>query len=219
MPDSNFEFLNRHINVSYETFEKLSLYHDLLCKWQPKVNLVGPDTIKDSWNRHFLDSLQLLKYIDLDKKIIDLGSGAGFPGMALAIYGANNVHLIESDGKKITFLKEVARITETKISIHHSRIEEKPTGVGDVIVSRALANIQSLLQLSSFFVSHETKCLFHKGRNWSIEITDAEKDWTFDYVANPSISDAQGVILQISNIAKRGICPTNPPSSLPDRAS
>lgn len=206
MPDNIFDFLNRHINVSHETFEKLSLYHDLLLKWQPKINLVGPDTISDSWNRHFLDSLQLLKYIpDPSKKIIDMGSGAGFPGMALAICGATNVHLVESDGKKISFLKEVARITETKLSIHHSRIEDKPTGEGDIIVSRALTHINRLLQLSSFFVSHETNCLFHKGRNWSIEIDEAKKHWVFDHTSYPSVTDAQGVVLHLSSIAKRGI--------------
>ncbi len=198
-----FEFLNRHILVSHETFKSLSIYYELLLKWQKTINLVGPDTLSDCWNRHFLDSLQLVKYIeDKEKIIVDLGSGAGFPGMALAIYGYNNVHLIESDSRKIAFLKEVARLTKTKISIHHERIENCKIDNINIFVSRACAPLEKLFHLISKSVSHETTCLFHKGKNYSNENQDALLNWQYDIDVNPSIADSQSVILKISNIRK-----------------
>ena len=200
----HFDLLNKHVSVSRETFERLSLYHDLLLKWQAKVNLISPDTVAIAWQRHFLDALQILPLIDsLDNKIIDLGTGAGFPGMVLAIAAAGNVHLIESDTKKILFLREAARITGTKISIHHGRIEEKLTSFGDIIVSRACAPLDTLLSLASNYVSHETICLFHKGKNYSKEIDDAELHWSFIQDVVLSITDTQSAILKLTSIRKR----------------
>lgn len=199
-----FELLNRHFDVSRETFNKLSLYHNLLLKWQPQINLVGPNTIADSWQRHFLDSAQLLKYID-DKtqSIADIGSGAGFPGLVLATCGATNVHLIESDTRKITFLREVSRITQTNVTIHHQRSEKGIDTPIRIIVSRACSELDHLLELSSPYVSHETICLFHKGKNYSTELEGATKRWMFDHNILPSVTDPQGVILKLSNIRKR----------------
>ncbi len=204
VPDP-FELLNRHVRVSRETFDKLSLYHDLVLKWQPKINLVGPDTIHQMWERHFLDSLQLLNYIDnLSLTIADLGSGAGFPGMALAIAGANDVHLIESDKKKIVFLQEIARITKTNLSIHSARIEACPIGKVSIVISRACAPLVQLLHLASPYVSHETICLFHKGKNYFKEIGDAKEEWSFDHAIFPSITDDKGAIIRLWNVNRRG---------------
>lgn len=207
---SPFELLSKHLFVSRETFDRLQSYHDLLLKWQARVNLISPDTIATAWERHFLDSLQLLNHIENpDKKIIDLGSGAGFPGMTIAIAGAGNVHLIESDGKKVQFLKEVARITKTRITIHHARIEDKPTSTGDIIISRACSPLDKLLSHSSHYVSHETICLFHKGKNYSKELEEANAHWNFQYIVLPSITDTldtdnqQGVILKLTNVSER----------------
>jgi len=201
-----FEYLNRFIDVSHETFERLFLYHELLHKWQPKINLVGPDTLKDAWSRHFLDSLQLLKLIpDLSTKMADLGSGAGFPGMALAIVGATDMHLVESDTRKISFLREVARVTSTKVEIHHCRIENCPVEKVDIIVSRACSDLDTLLSFSDRYVSHETICLFHKGKNYSKDIVDANIHWLFDYDVVPSVTDTQGVILKLAHFRKRGV--------------
>lgn len=206
MRDDRFEYLCRHIDVSRETYDRLSAYHDLLQKWQPKINLVSGDTIKNAWERHFLDSLQLLKLIpDLSQRIVDLGSGAGFPGMVLAIAGASDVHLIESDAKKATFLKEVARVADSKLSIHHCRIEDRPIAEADIIVSRACSDLDTLLQFSSHYVSHETFCLFHKGKNYSKDIIDANKDWLFEYDVIPSVTDTQAVILKVKHFKQRGV--------------
>jgi 16S rRNA (guanine527-N7)-methyltransferase len=203
VPNNPFELLNTHFQVSRGTFESLNLYHDLLLKWQATINLVGKDTLSDVWRRHFLDSLQLIKYIeDKNSVIVDLGSGAGFPGMALAIYGYKNVHLIESDSRKVAFLREVARVTNTKITIHNCRIENNPIDKVDIFISRACAPLEKLFQLISSSVSRETICLFHKGKNYSIEDESASKKWQYDMDVTPSIVDSQSVVLKISNIRK-----------------
>jgi 16S rRNA (guanine527-N7)-methyltransferase len=199
-----FQTLNRHVKISHEIFDRLSIYHDLLLKWQPKINLVGPDTIPDCWNRHFLDSLQLIPYIDdLKKTMVDMGSGAGFPGMVIAIVGGRDVHLVESDARKIIFLKEVARLTHTNVTIHHGRIENTVIEDVGIILSRACAPLDALLSLSSFYISHGTDCLFHKGKNYSNEIEDAKEHWSFTCNAFPSVTDTQGVILKLSDIGRK----------------
>ena len=206
MPDHFFSWLNEYVDVSRETYDRLSLYHNLLVKWQAKVNLVGPDTISDAWRRHFLDSLQISKFIEnKNAKIVDIGTGAGFPGMGLSIFGYQNIHLIESDAKKITFLKEVARITKSNATIHHSRIEQSTIDDVDVVVSRACAPLPKLYSYASRFVSHETICLFHKGKNYSKDSEDAQSDWQFDMTVSPSVTDTEGVILKIQNLRKRGV--------------
>ncbi len=203
MPDTSFELLNRYINVSRETFDRLSVYCELLLKWQSKINLISNDTIGNIWQRHILDSLQVVKYIPPNfRNIIDIGSGAGFPGMALAIYGIRNIHLIESDGKKTSFLKEAARITKTEITVYNDRAENAVIDNCDIILSRATSNLNQLLNLAYKNVSRETICLFHKGKNYSNELEEAKKYWSFDQEIFPSISDSGGVILKLSHIKR-----------------
>lgn len=204
MPDNPFELLNRYCDVSRETFARLTDYYNLLIKWQEKINLVSADTLANAWQRHFLDSLQLLNAIeDKAKNIADIGSGAGFPGMVLAICGAPNVHLIESDGKKIAFLREVARITDTRVSIHHCRAEDIKNLSADIIVSRACDSLDNLLSISSHLVSRENFYLFHKGKNYYKEVEEAKSLWTFDINVIPSITDKEGVILKLTQLSKR----------------
>lgn len=205
MPDTAINRLKDELKVSHETLDRLKTYHDLLCKWQKKINLISNDTVDHIWDRHILDSLQLLKYIaNPDSTIIDIGTGAGFPGMALAMAGYSDVHLVESDGKKIAFLKEVSRVTKTKVSIHHIRIEKFNLPKTDYILSRACSELNELLSHSINFVSHETICLFHKGKKYSMEIEDAKKNFDFTVKIFPSICDLNGVILQITDL-RRGL--------------
>ena len=204
MPNSNFDLLNQHFKVSHETFERLSLYHDLLIKWQSKINLISNETVSDIWTRHILDSIQISSYIkSLDSVIIDIGSGAGFPGLVLSILGYSNIHLIESDGKKVAFLREVSRVTKSSVTIQHKRAEDVLINNCAIILSRACSNLNQLLSLSIKNVSHETISLFHKGKNYSIEIEDAKKHWLFDYEILPSITDPNGAIIKLSNIHRR----------------
>ncbi|MDE3016828.1 MAG: 16S rRNA (guanine(527)-N(7))-methyltransferase RsmG [Pseudomonadota bacterium] len=202
--DDIFQLLNRHVHISYGVFEKLSLYHGLLLTWQTKMNLVGSETIKDTWQRHFLDSLQLLKFMpDPAVTIVDIGSGSGFPGMALAVAGAGDVHLIEKDAKKVAFLREVARVTKTNVTINHGRIEDQPSIDAKIVIARACAPLGTLLALTFPQVSHGTICLFPKGKNWSNEVEGAKEHWMFNYSVIPSVTDNQGVILKLTHVARR----------------
>lgn len=202
--EDGYKLLNRYFNVSRETFSRFCLYHDLLVKWQAKINLIGKDTIPEIWRRHFLDSLQIASLIPGSKNlIVDFGSGAGFPGMVVAMTGRKNIHLVESDGKKCEFLKEAARITETEVFIHRDRIENCKFSEAAVITARAVADLEQLLSYASSHVSRETICLFPKGKNYAKEVEDAKKGWEFDCSVIPSLTGNEGVILKISNLTRR----------------
>ena len=189
------------INVSRETLHRLNLYHDLIIKWQKTINLVSGSTLNDIWERHIIDSAQIYELIDPDKPIVDLGSGAGFPGLVLAMMGAEQMHLIESDQRKSTFLREAARITNTIIRVHNERIENLSDVVPSYITARACAPITTLLTISSHFYTPDTKYLFLKGKNYTKELDEAKEHWEFDFTVLPSkINKNDGVILVITNV-------------------
>lgn len=184
--------------VSRETRDRLQVYADLLVKWQKAVNLIGQGTLNDIWRRHFLDSAQLLPLAPAGARVwVDLGSGAGFPGLVLAVLGAPDVHLIESDGRKCAFMQEVARITQTQAQIHRCRIETAPRLRADVCVARALAPLTTLLDLAEQFSDQDTVCLFPKGQDVEVELTEAAKSWTIQVERLPSRSDPSGTILRV----------------------
>ena len=195
----------RRFDVSRESQARLKLYADLLRKWQAQINLVSSDTIPLLWERHIADSLQLRTYIGTgEKTIVDLGSGAGLPGLVLALaYPEYRVTLIESNGKKAAFLKEAARRSEISVQIIQSRVEHvdsEPFRSADpVITSRAVAPLHRLLKLAAPFL--ETgRALFHKGRDAGAELTEAMKSWRIVYIRHPSVIDSRGVILEILEV-------------------
>ena len=191
----------RLIPVSRETEQKLRLYADLLVKWQARINLVGPATLPDLWRRHMLDSAQLLPLLP-PGPLLDLGSGAGFPGMVLAILRGDNetVHLVEADSRKCAFLREVARLTAAPAVIHNQRIETLSPFPVTAITARALAPVASLLRLAAPFLGPGTHCLFLKGEKWEDELTAAAKDWTMIVERIPSGSDPNGIILRLREV-------------------
>ncbi len=199
------------IPVSRETLDRLRRYGALLEKWQRKINLVGAGTLCDLWRRHMLDSAQLMAPIRaLGKEkpvILDIGSGAGFPGMVLAILGAGEVHLVESDQRKCAFLREVARETETALTIHGSRAEyldpSMISGSVDVITARALAPLARSLDYAEPFLGAETVCLFLKGRKVREELTKAEKKWTMQVENITSLSSPSGTVLRLDHLIRR----------------
>jgi len=191
------------VAVSRETADKLRLYAELLKKWQAKINLVGPATVPDLWRRHFLDSAQLFPMLPAGP-VLDLGSGAGFPGLVLAILrGAGEpVHLAESDGRKGAFLREAARLTEAPAIVHTSRIETiKPFEIS-AITARALAPVSTLLRLAEPFLAPTVQCLFLKGEKLEDELTEAAKDWKMTVERIPSESDPHGVILSLKEVSR-----------------
>ncbi|MCQ2740990.1 MAG: 16S rRNA (guanine(527)-N(7))-methyltransferase RsmG [Alphaproteobacteria bacterium] len=196
-------------NVSHETFLDLKCYLSLLEEWQNKFNLVSNSSLETAWERHFLDSAQLFKYIpETAKALVDFGSGAGFPGMVLAIMGKNRtpylkVTLIESIKKKTVYLNEVARQTNTEVEILNERIENIKNRKFDVITSRAMTSLTNLLNYTGVFCKKETICIFPKGKNYEAELEEAKKHWKFDCRVEPSEFSEEGKILIINNIVRR----------------
>lgn len=192
--------------VSRETLEKFVVYERLLLKWQQAINLVGASTLDNVAERHFFDSAQIFKYVtDVNVTLADMGSGAGFPGMVLAMLGVSDVHLIESDVRKATFLREVARETGTKVVIHDDRVEACKINNIDVFTARALAPLKDLLKLTSILATpgHGFYCLFSKGLQVQEEITQAQKKWSFEHESFPSQTDMSGKIVRISKLESR----------------
>lgn len=187
------------IGVSRETQERLAAYVALLAKWNAKINLVGPATLADVWRRHILDSAQIHPQVADAGVLVDLGSGAGLPGLILAILGGPDIHLIESDARKCVFLHEAARVTGTKLTIHNKRIEAAPALEADVVTARALAPLVQLLDHAVRFLKPAGKCVFLKGARQADELTDARKSWHMRVTERPSLSDPSGVILEVES--------------------
>lgn len=195
------EAFRRATGVSRETLDRLSSYAALLRKWQRRINLVGRSTLDDLWHRHMFDSAQLFPLLpDGARCLVDLGSGAGFPGMVLAILGVPDVHLIESDERKAAFLREVSRETSTPVEIHVGRIENTPSFVADVVTARALAPLAKLVDLARPFVGDQTVLLFPKGQDVDRELTGSTKHTTMHIETVPSRAHASGVILRLTRI-------------------
>lgn len=203
--DAAWQKLISEHNVSRETVDKLHLYHQLLLKWQPKINLVSPSTIKNAISRHFLDSAQLFPLLSSPEKLIfDFGSGAGFPGLVLSLMGASQIHLIESDQRKSAFLSEVIRQTDSSAKVFNQRIESLPLkGQAAVVTSRACASLQQLFAYAEPLLAEQGECLFLKGRNVEAEIADAQRDWVFHVEQRPSMTDEDGCILRITGLHRQ----------------
>lgn len=194
-------------NVSRETLERLQSYARLLGKWQKSINLVAPDSLDDLWRRHMLDSAQIFALLPpKTRRLVDLGSGAGFPGLVLAVMGVPEVHLIESDTKRTVFLAEAARATGLQVGtnpiIHRKRIEEMTGLTADAVTARACAPLDRLLTLAERSIGPNTICLFLKGERVEDELTLARKQWRMTVERLPSASDPSGTILRLGQIRR-----------------
>lgn len=206
----SMENLIEKYNVSHETIQKLELYQQSLADWQNKFNLVSNSTIEDAWNRHFVDSMQLFALIPQEAKtLVDIGSGAGFPGMVLAIM-ANaatpylKVTLVDSVHKKTLYLNHVKEITNTQVNILNRRIENIKQKTFDVITARAVIALKDLLGYAQPLFRKNSICIFPKGKNYLAEISEAKKEWYFNFEIVPSQTSEESVILLIKNLNKRG---------------
>jgi 16S rRNA (guanine527-N7)-methyltransferase len=189
--------------VSRETLARLEAYAELLTRWSARINLVGRDTLADLWRRHMLDSAQLRPLVpDRARSLIDLGSGAGFPGLVLAIIGVPGVELVEADSRKSAFLREAARITEAAVAIAPCRIAALSPHPVDVVTARALAPLDRLLDLACPFIADTTLCLFPKGERAAQELTLARKRWTMSVSMHDSIADPRGVVLRLHKVVR-----------------
>ena len=202
-------------DVSRETLTKLIQYELKIISFNEKSNIIGKSTIPHIWKRHFADSAKILSFITTIVKknenrkltICDVGSGAGFPGMVLAIMGKKNIHLVESDYKKCVFLKEIATLTEVDITIHNCKIEDLSFINVDLITCRALAPLIKLIDYVENFTSKSKKAnqkipnlLFLKGKSYNNEILELRKSKNIDFKEYPSITDKYGKILYLSKV-------------------
>ena len=198
------------LGVSRETLSRYELYANLLTKWQKRINLIGPGSMPDMWRRHILDSAQIAEQLTHPQSgpIYDVGSGAGFPGMVLAILGVPDISLIESDGRKCAFLREVARATETEVRVVQHRLSpgSKPDQLAPaaIVLCRAVAPLPKLLDIVFPVISKSTYCIFLKGAAASDEITRARRKWQFQLESIQSRTSPEGVILKLSGIDQNG---------------
>lgn len=190
-------------DVSRETSERLRRFADLLVKWQRKINLVSADSLDDLWRRHMLDSAQIVRLLPASiSSAADIGSGAGFPGLVLAVLGVPGVHLIEADERKCAFLAEAARVAGCSPTIHRKRVEEIDRLRVDVVTARACAPLPKLLGYAEPLLGANSVCLFLKGGRVAEELTEAEKTWSMVIERFPSLSDPSGTILRITQVAR-----------------
>ena len=202
MDESTQKIFTSQLNVSRETLDIFSVYGETLAKWQSKINLISGKTIDNVWRRHFLDCAQLHNLLPSGtKNILDIGSGAGFPGLVLAVMGVKNVTLVEADSKKCLFLSEVVRLTGRHANIVNCRIEEFDGGHFDVITARALAPMDKLLPYINPHFGPKTKGIFLKGQQVDRELTKAKKQWKLKYKTVPSITSDGGSIIIVEKIS------------------
>jgi 16S rRNA (guanine527-N7)-methyltransferase len=199
-------------DVSRETAARLDRFVELLLQWQPKLNLIGPSTVSSLWTRHVADSLQLLTLPDAKTARIwvDLGSGAGFPGLVIACTlvdrPGTTVHLIESHNKKAAFLREAARHTCAPAEVHAGRIEEiglSLASIAQVITARALAPLDALLALVSLVMTKDSVALLMKGQDMEQEMRQATRNWKMEADIVPSRTSAKGQILVVRKLQRR----------------
>jgi len=197
--------LGPEYGITPEIAERIEKYAANLVKWQKAINLVSKKTLPNMWERHILDSLQLVPHIGDDVKVIaDMGSGAGLPGVILALFHRWDVHLIESDQRKCIFMRDSARACGVPVTIHSKRIEAVDDIDADLITARALAPLDDLFRLSVGFRRTQTKHLFLKGQSADDELTAARKQWKLQVTKIPSITDPLGSLLNIDEVCPHG---------------
>jgi 16S rRNA (guanine527-N7)-methyltransferase len=193
--------------VSRETLARLKTYAGMLEDWNSRHNLVSRASLADVWRRHFWDSAQLAPLIPQDaRSLIDLGSGAGFPGLILAELLKDRpqfrVVLVEATARKCQFLQSVAERLALPVQIRSARVEELLPEIFDVITARACAPLPELLAYAQRFWGKGTRGFFHKGQNLAVELTRASKSWRIKAEQHPSRSDPSGVILEIRELQR-----------------
>ena len=192
-----------NLDVSRETIDNLNTYVDILKKWNTTINLVSKESIKDVWNRHILDSTQLFKFVSHDvEKWLDIGSGAGFPGLVVAIlakgrFPSLQMTLIDSDKRKCVFLNQVVRELNLNVKIVSKRVEDCPSQDADVISARALAKLENLLPYFIYHGNFKCKGLFLKGKNTKTEMMSVKNIDMFRIKLSVSEVNTSGYLVEV----------------------
>jgi len=201
---------NRFIRVSRETIRSLSKYEDMLRKANNKLNLVGNSTLDQIWTRHFLDSAQAIDFIDKNcNSLIDLGSGAGFPGLVLAIAAKDRkipikIELIEKSPKKVKFLGEIIKQLNLNVKVlNHNVLEQQNKYMSDVFVARAFKPLKTILELIHNKTVNWKKILIFLGKTGQDELLQASKSWDIKYKQRVSVTSSDSIIIEINNLKKK----------------
>jgi len=200
--DLVIEQIINNYNVSRETIDKIELYVECLLDWQNKFNLIGKSTIENVWERHILDSIQLLKLLPKNyNNLMDIGTGAGLPGFIIAICEGEekDIYLVDSSKKKCSFLEHVAHECNVRVKIQPDRVENMDIGTIkiDVITARAFSSIDNIIRLTKPYIHNKTKYLLQKGANAKTELTNSKISSQLNVKYVSSITDKDAYILDI----------------------
>ena len=199
----------KNFNVSRETLNNFCEYENLLCKWNKKINLVSKKTLVDIWDRHFLDSAQIINHVDAsEKRWVDVGAGAGFPGLVVALLLRErkidcDVVLVEKNAKKVFFLNEVIRKLNLNVKVVNKKINCIDPLNADILTARAFSELKELIELAYRHRKERGICLFLKGENYRSELDKTLNYWFIDYDVFDSLSNSFGKIIRVKKIFKR----------------
>ena len=199
----------KSLNVSRETLNGFYEYETLLSKWNEKINLVSKNTLVDIWERHFLDSGQIIKHVEVSgKRWVDVGSGAGFPGLVVALLLRDrkidcDLVVVEKNPKKVFFLNEVIRKLNLSVEVVNDNIDNLEPLNADILTARAFSELNNLIEIAFRHRKKEGICLFLKGENYRFELDKTLNYWFFDYDIFDSLSSSSGKIIRVKKIFKR----------------
>ena len=201
---------SRFTQVSRETITSLKKYEDILIKANKTLNLIGNSTIKDIWTRHFLDSVQVIDFIDKNNKtLVDLGSGAGFPGLVLAIALKDRkiplkIKLIEKSPKKVKFLKNLINELQLNVEVINQNILQEPIKFfDDVFIARAFKPLKIILQLIHNKAKNWRKIFIFLGKTGKNELLQASKSWDIEYKQRVSVTSNDSTVIEINRLKKK----------------
>jgi 16S rRNA (guanine527-N7)-methyltransferase len=198
-----FAEIDNFFVLNLEQKKSLEDYVSKLLDENGKYNFIGKSTIDQIWHRHILDCAQLIQYIkNPQKKFADLGSGAGLPGVVLSLLGLKEIHLIEKSFRKADFLRKIKNISPNRIFVQQAKLEELENINFDCIMSRALAPLDKLLEYCQKFLKDDGYCLFLKGKNLPLEISQAKQKFSFEFELFPSLTSKESNIIRINKISK-----------------
>jgi 16S rRNA (guanine(527)-N(7))-methyltransferase RsmG len=204
--DKDFYLFKDQINPSNDTIYKLKIFVSMLLDHQKNMNLIGESTMSTIWKRHILDSAQIEKILPKENKnyiTVDVGTGAGFPGIVLAVMGRKDLLLCEKSTKKNMFLNAVAQECNLKVKMYNDRIENLKAANIRTIIARAFAPLKNLIFKVRHCLNDETTLVLHKGRTYMKEIIEAKSLFCFNYKCYDSATNSDAKILKIDNIQEK----------------